>query len=139
MNLIRLFCGSLIGLPFSVLAAAGKVDTPIAGQIFQVIFALLLVLAIIVGAAWAMRRFSLVPGGVNSQMRVVSGVMVGTRERVVIVEVRDTWLVLGVTSEQVNVLHTLEKPLDIPEVKPAAPQFAEWLQKAVAKRKEKHE
>ncbi len=136
MNLIRLICGSLIGLPFSVLASVGKVDTPIAGQIFQVIFALLLVLAIIVGAAWAMRRFSLVPGGANSQMRVVSGVMVGTRERVVIVEVRDTWLVLGVTSEQVNVLHSLEKPLDAQEAKPVAPQFAEWLQKAMAKRKE---
>ncbi|QZA76891.1 flagellar biosynthetic protein FliO [Deefgea tanakiae] len=136
MILIRLFCGSLIGLPLSVLAAAGKVDTPVAGQVFQVIFALLLVLGVIVGAAWAMRRFSLVPGGANSQMRVVSGVMVGTRERVVIVEVRDTWLVLGVTSEQVNLLHSLEKPLDVPETKPNTPQFAEWLQKAMAKRKE---
>ncbi|MGL4997038.1 MAG: flagellar biosynthetic protein FliO [Deefgea sp.] len=136
MILIRLFCGSLIGLPLSVLAAAGKVETPIAGQIFQVIFALLFVLAIIVGAAWVMRRFSLVPGGANSQMRVVSGVMVGTRERVVIVEVRDTWLVLGVTSDQVNLLHSLDKPLDVQELKPAAPQFAQWLQKAMAKRNE---
>jgi flagellar protein FliO/FliZ len=135
MNLIRLFCGSLFGLPFSVLAATAKADSPVAGQIFQVIFALLLVLAIIVGAAWAMRRFSLVPGGANAQMRVVSGVMVGTRERVVIVEVRDTWLVLGVTSEQVNLLHSLDKPLDAPEMKPTPPQFAEWLQKAMAKRK----
>lgn len=136
MILIRLFCGSLVGLPLSVLAAAGKVEAPIAGQIFQVIFALLFVLAIIVGAAWVMRRFSLVPGGANSQMRVVSGVMVGTRERVVIVEVRDTWLVLGVTSEQVNLLHSLDKPLDAQELKPAAPQFAQWLQKAMAKRNE---
>ncbi len=136
MILIRLFCGSLIGLPLSVLAAAGKADTPVVGQIFQVIFALLLVLAVIVGAAWAMRRFSLVPGGTNSQMRVVSGVMVGSRERVVIVEVRDTWLVLGVTSEQVNLLHSLDKPLDVPETKSSTPQFAEWLQKAMAKRKE---
>lgn len=135
MNFIRLFCGSLIGLPFSVLAATTQTDTAVVGQIFQVIFALIFVLAIIIGAAWAMRRFSLVPGGANSQMRVVSGVMVGTRERVVIVEVRDTWLVLGVTSEQVNLLHSLDKPLDAPDSKPASPQFAEWLQKAMAKRK----
>lgn len=135
MNLIRLFCGSLIGLPFSVLAAVGKTDESGFGQVFQVIFSLLLVLALIVGVAWLMRRFSLVPGGANAQMRVVSGVMVGTRERVVIVEVRDTWLVLGVTNQQVNMLHTLEKPLDIPVITPAAPAFAEWLQKAIAKRK----
>ncbi|WP_035853532.1 flagellar biosynthetic protein FliO [Deefgea rivuli] len=136
MNLIRLFCGSLIGLPLSVLAAVGKADGPGFGQVFQVIFALLLVLGLIVGAAWLMRRFSLVPGGANAQMRVVSAVMVGTRERVVIVEVRDTWLVLGVTSEQVNMLHTLDKPMDAPVAPPAPPAFAEWLQKAMAKRKE---
>jgi flagellar protein FliO/FliZ len=33
--------------------------------------------------------------------------MVGQRERVVVVEVGATWLVLGVTSNQVNTLHSL--------------------------------
>ncbi len=36
--------------------------------------------------------------------------MVGPRERVVVVEVGDTWIVLGVTATHVNALHTLARP-----------------------------
>ncbi|WP_373976250.1 flagellar biosynthetic protein FliO [Chitinibacter sp. SCUT-21] len=100
----------------------------------QVLLALGLVLGLIVGAAWLMRRFSLVPGAGAGHLRVVSGVMVGQRERVVIVEVQDNWLVLGVTSEQVNLLHTMEKPEGVETPTPAAPAFAQWLQTAMEKR-----
>ena len=42
-------------------------------------------------------------------MRVVGGVSVGTRERVVVLEVADTWLVVGVAPGQVQTLHTLPR------------------------------
>jgi len=38
---------------------------------------------------------------------VVSSVMVGQRERVVVVEIGDAWLVLGVAAGQVRALHTM--------------------------------
>ncbi|WP_288841269.1 flagellar biosynthetic protein FliO [uncultured Deefgea sp.] len=135
MNLIRLLCGSLVGLPFSVVAAtaAQTAQGPGVGQLIQVILALVLVLACIVGGAWLMRRYALVPGAGNTHLRVVSGVMVGTKERVVVVEVDGTWLVLGVTHQQVNLLHTLDKPADVATT-PATPAFAQWLQAAMAKR-----
>lgn len=106
-----------------------------AGSLLQVLLALALVLGLIVGAAWMMRRLSLVPGAGAGHLRVVSGVMVGQRERVVIVEINGQWLVLGVTSEQVNLLHTLDKPADIETTPAAAPVFAQWLQAALDKRK----
>lgn len=105
----------------------------------QVALALIIVLGLIVVGAWLMRRFSLLPRAANGQLRVVSGVMVGTRERVVIVELGETWLVLGVTGEQVNLLHTLPRPENADATVTAAlPPFAQWLQQAMAKRKQAH-
>lgn len=139
-KIFSLLSGSLLGLPLSVWAGANSASIPSAapsgvGSLLQVLFALAVVLGLIVAAAWLMRRFSLVPGGSGGQLRVVSGVMVGPRERVVIVEIQEHWLVLGVTHEQVNLLHTLDKPEGVVVPTPVAPAFAQWLQTAIEKRK----
>lgn len=101
---------------FAALAAAPlacAANAPAEGSAFgtflQVAAALAVVLAAIAGAAWLMRR-ALPRAGATGTVRVVGGTMVGPRERVVVVEVADTWLVLGVTSTQVNALHTLTRP-----------------------------
>jgi flagellar protein FliO/FliZ len=103
------------------------------GSVLQLFAGLAVVLAAIGVAAWAARRWTPVgrPGGL---LRVVGGVMVGPRERVVVVEMQDTWLVLGVTAQQVNTLHTLARPAGAPgalPVQPADRNFSRWLQKAI--------
>jgi len=100
----------------------------------QVIFSLMLVLAAIIGTAWLFRRFGPTQLGGNAQMRVVGGVMVGPKERVVIVEVRDTWLVLGVTAAEVTNLHTLPKPEDAAPVATGAQPFAQRLASIIQRR-----
>ncbi|MBE9609961.1 flagellar biosynthetic protein FliO [Chitinilyticum piscinae] len=130
----------LLALPSAARAAA---SAPVLGTsgggsvaaLLQVVLALAIVLGLIVVGAWLMRRFSLLPRSAQGRLRVVSGVMVGTRERVVIVELNETWLVLGVTSEQVNLLHTLPKPEDAHQPEQAIPPFALWLQQAIVRRK----
>jgi flagellar protein FliO/FliZ len=57
--------------------------------------------------AWVVRRFGLQPSGNGRLLKVVSSVMVGQRERVVVVEIGDAWLVLGVAAGQVRTLHTM--------------------------------
>ncbi|BCL74465.1 hypothetical protein JHS3_02010 [Jeongeupia sp. HS-3] len=122
-------------LPGCALAQAASVPASLAtagpgvGQFVQVLLMLALVLALIVGAAWLARRFSLLPGQTGNQLRVVSGVMVGPKERVVIVEQGENWLVLGVTAHSVNLLHSQPRPEGAPESAPAAslPPFAEKL------------
>ncbi len=79
------------------------------GTLLQVVVALGVVLAAIAGAAWLMRRALPAMGG-SGTVRVVGGTMVGPRERVVVVEVGETWLVLGVTSTNVNALHAMARP-----------------------------
>lgn len=104
------------------------------GSMVQVVFALGLVLGLIVLAAWLMRRFSLMPRAAGGLLRVVSGVMVGQRERVVIVEVRDQWLVLGVTSQSVNLLSSMPRPDEAEAEQTVTPPFADWLARALQKR-----
>ncbi len=98
----------LVPGPFAF-AASAPVELSTFGTLLQVVAALAVVLATIAGAAWLLRRALPVAGGTGT-VRVVGGTMVGPRERVVVVEVGDTWLVLGVTSSHVNALHTLARP-----------------------------
>ncbi|MFP1834739.1 flagellar biosynthetic protein FliO [Lonsdalea quercina] len=66
------------------------------------------ILLFILLLAWLAKKLGVAPQARNNQMmKVVSSCPVGQREKVVIVEVDDTWLVLGVTAQQVTPLHTL--------------------------------
>lgn len=97
----------------------------------------MLVLIVILGLAWILKRFSLVPGTANGTMKLVAATGVGQRERVVIVEINGTWLVLGVAPGRVNMLHSMEKPAtnsqqhDAPE--PEAADFATQFNDSIRK------
>ncbi|MGM3277845.1 flagellar biosynthetic protein FliO [Ralstonia sp. 24A2] len=77
---------------------------------------LFVVLAMIVAAGWLLRRLQhragMGPGRRSQVISVVAQQMLGAREKVVVVEVEDTWLVLGVTQQHVQTLHTLPRPAD---------------------------
>ncbi|RZL96427.1 MAG: flagellar biosynthetic protein FliO [Variovorax sp.] len=73
----------------------------------QASLGMLTVLGLIFLCAWMARRFGLQRFGGSQVVKVVSSSSVGQRERVVVVEVGATWLVLGVTSSQIHTLHTL--------------------------------
>lgn len=130
---MKLFaCLSLLACPAYAAAPPVEGPSPLWGMM-QVTFGLLLVLGAIIGVAWLFRRFSMgAMIGRFQPARVVSGVMVGPHERVVIVELAGEWLVLGVTSRQVTLLKTLAKP-EGQENAPPPPPFAEWLAAAINK------
>jgi len=119
-------------------AAAVPADSALpATGLLQVLVALGLVLAAIAAFAWMLRR--LTPGaiGTHGWLRVVGGAMVGPKERVVLVEIGDTWLVLGVAASSVNLLHTLPKPpvSEAPTAEPGAARFSNALLQALARRR----
>jgi flagellar protein FliO/FliZ len=78
-----------------------------AGGMLQAALGMAMVLGLIFLCAWAARRFGLQRFGGGQVVKVVSSASLGQRERVVVVEVDGTWLVLGVTSSQIHTLHTL--------------------------------
>ena len=98
--------GALLLVPTLALAAP---DT--ASSMITVLVSLGLILGGFVAVAWLARRY--LPGmGAQGAVKVVGTTPVGTRERVVVVEVDNTWLLLGVGGGNVRLLHTLPRPAD---------------------------
>ncbi len=79
------------------------------GAALQALAGLGIVLALIAGAAALLKRVT--PGrfGASNLLKPVATLAVGPRERVVVVEMGETWLVLGITPSSVTTLHTLPK------------------------------
>lgn len=78
---------------------------------FTVLLALALILGGFVALAWLARRY--LPGmAAQGVVKVVGSTAVGARERVVVVEVDNTWLLLGVGGGNVRLLHSQPKPAD---------------------------
>lgn len=88
-------------------ATQGSVST--AGSLFSVLFGLVAVIAMIVGLAWMARRFGMMRTQDNALIQVVGTASLGTRERVAIVQVQDSWIVVGVSSAGVTSLATMPK------------------------------
>ena len=92
--------------------------------LFGAFFALLLVLGLIIGLAWLLKRM---PGSgfrPADGLRVVASLHLGTKERAVVVEVGGRQLLLGVSPGGVTLLHELPEPLPTPEA-PRLPNLKE--------------
>ncbi|RXJ13029.1 flagellar biosynthetic protein FliO [Lelliottia nimipressuralis] len=85
--------------------------------LLQVSGALFGIIAFILIVAWLAKRFGLAGKTAHARgLKVSASTSLGPRERVVIVEVEDARLVLGVTASQITVLHKLPPaPETVPE------------------------
>jgi flagellar protein FliO/FliZ len=98
--------------------------------LFQAVFGLLLVVGLILGCAWLARRFGVNrPAPRHGLVKFVSSTALSQKERVVVVEIENTWLVLGVAPGSVSHLHTLParesaQAASSPAVAPHVSQFA---------------
>lgn len=90
---------------------------------FRVVFGLMIVLGVIGAFAWLMKRFNHSKIGGHSVAKIVGGVSLGSRERLVVVELAGHWIVAGVTPGNINSLgsfkmseieHASSKPIAIP-------------------------
>ncbi|TDQ89927.1 flagellar protein FliO/FliZ [Paraburkholderia silvatlantica] len=77
------------------------------GAVVQTVLGLALVIAVVFGCAWLARRLGLQGGPQNALVKTVGGASLGGKERVAVVEIGDTWLVLGAAPGNVRLLHTL--------------------------------
>lgn len=63
-------------------------------------------------------------------MKVVGGVALGPRERIVLLEIGNEWLVVGIVPGQIRTLHRLPKGISLQEDNlpdTAEKPFAQWL------------
>ncbi|MDE3208323.1 MAG: flagellar biosynthetic protein FliO [Pseudomonadota bacterium] len=76
------------------------------GSVIQSLFALAIVLGAIALTVWILRRVG-IKGVADGTMKVVSVLSLGARERLVIVEVKGSCLLLGVTSQNITLIDRL--------------------------------
>ncbi|MCB1932365.1 MAG: flagellar biosynthetic protein FliO [Candidatus Accumulibacter sp.] len=102
----------------------------------QTLFGLAAVIGVLFLAAYLLRRLNGGRGfGSNGPMRVVGGLMIGTRERIVLVEIGDTWLVVGLVPGQIRTLHTLPKG-ELATAGDGEKPFSQWLKQIAERRHE---
>lgn len=77
------------------------------GAVLQTVLGLLLVIGVVFGCAWLARRLGLQHGPKSALVKTVGGASLGGKERVAVVEIGDTWLVLGAAPGNVRLLHTM--------------------------------
>lgn len=98
--------------------------------VWEVALGLLIVVAAILAVGWMMRR--LYPGAMSAsqQMKVIAALPLGPRERLLLVDVAGTQLLLGVTAQQINQLHLFSEPVALTPT-PVAGDFGLRLREAL--------
>ena len=92
--------------------SAGNVTPAGIGSLGQVTLSLGIVLAVIFGAAWALRRMRGFNKASGSALHVLADLPLGQKERAVLIRCGSTQLLLGVAPGRVTTLHVLAEPID---------------------------
>jgi flagellar protein FliO/FliZ len=74
---------------------------------FNVVIALVVVLAVFFLVMLAMRRYTGIRSGGTGTLRIVDGLMLGVRDRIVLVQVGDDQVLLGLTPGRIQPLHVV--------------------------------
>ncbi|MFV1983152.1 MAG: flagellar biosynthetic protein FliO [Thiohalomonadales bacterium] len=86
-------------------------DTVGAGQFFQMFLGLSLIIVLILGLAWLIKRINRFQGNINGALKVLSIVSVGQREKIALIQVGEQQILIGVASGKVNTLLVLDEPI----------------------------
>jgi flagellar protein FliO/FliZ len=117
-------------IPTAVYAAETAPVGVSSGTYIQAALALALIVGLLAGTAWLARKVSGGKGFGQGGMKIVGGVAIGPRERIVLLEVGNEWLVVGIVPGQIRTLHRLDKgtvPNDELVASTDKP-FTQWLQ-----------
>lgn len=126
-------------LPFA--APAAPVMASQSGTLLRVPLALLLVLALLLGGAWLLKRLSVGQVAAGQRIRVLGQISLGARERAILVNVAGRDVLLGVAPGHVSTLLVSEGSVELPlnaavEPNPAAslrPTFKDILRRSLGR------
>ncbi|MEQ9544887.1 MAG: flagellar biosynthetic protein FliO [Marinobacter sp.] len=93
---------------------------------------LLAVIAIIYGCAWIIRRMNGMTGMNNQAIKVVSVMALGARERIALIDVGGTQILVGITPSAIRTLHVFDEPVVTPG-QGSSSDFARRLQGMIGK------
>lgn len=121
--------------------AAAERSVASGGGLAQIFFSLLVVLAAIFVVAWVVRRMKVTPQSRVGHLKVIDEVVLGNKERAVVLEVEGTRLVLGVGEGRVALLHrytstessSVTAEPTAPSSPAVAPSFLEVLKRGLGR------
>ena len=100
--------------------------------LLQVIGSFVVVILLLIGVLVLLRRFNGVSSQMSGNMRVISSVGVGQRERVVLLQVGEEQILVGVGPGNVRKIHAFDEPVVEPSAS-ATPSFSDVWKVAMGK------
>jgi len=100
--------------------------------LLQVVGSFVVVILLLVGVLVMLRRFNGVSGQMSGNMRVLSSVGVGQRERAVLLQVGDQQILVGVGPGNVRKIHVFDEPVVDPK-ETSTPNFSAVWKVAMGK------
>lgn len=128
---LTLTTGILHAAPAPADSNGPLVTNPIGiGNFLQMGVGLLVVVGAILAMAWAIRRMGYMQARVSGEMKVLGGMSLGQRERVVLMQVGEQQLLVGIAAGNIRTLLVLDKPISVEATGPhvAEGSFAQKLQ-----------
>jgi flagellar protein FliO/FliZ len=142
--------GVVFGLPLALLTAGAMAAEPVVqavappvttalnsgvgAQLTQLVLGLLLVLGLIFGLAWMLRRVQSAGPRQGQLIELLSSRALGARDRLVLVQVGNEQILLGITPGRITPLHVLKEPVQVPaSARHATPEFAQRLMELMGK------
>ena len=102
--------------------------------LLQVVFSLLAILALIIGAAWLAKRFFTVNTQAGTVIKLLGGINVGGREKVLLLEIGEQWVVVGVAPGHISTLTTMPRQAVTANTGQEQPKsFSAWLKQIMDK------
>ena len=128
----------LLSLPGVALAAEPAAQAPaagsgIGGQLAQLVIGLLLVIGLIFLLAWTMRRVQRFGPSGGKVIKIVASQALSPRDRLVLVQVGNEQVLLGMSPGRITPLHTMAEPVHMPDAEPASTEFAQRLMELLGK------
>jgi flagellar protein FliO/FliZ len=84
-------------------------------SIFQVIAALLVIVLMIFAISWVYKKYAFMNGMAGDNIKVLSAISLGGKEKAVLLKVGSDQIVLGVSPGYVRKVHTLTEPVTVNE------------------------
>lgn len=113
-------------------AAVGSANSPAptigsGGHLLSVTLGLVAIIGLILALSWFVKRFTQGAMSGNAHIKMLSAMPLGTRERLLLIEVGDEQLLIGVTANAVNTLHVLKTPITVAEKTDITSEFSKKL------------
>jgi flagellar protein FliO/FliZ len=115
-------------------SASAGLGSGMAGQLGQTALGLLAVVGVILGLAWVLRRMQQVRPRGGQVIELLGARALGPRDRLVLVQVGQEQILLGLSPGRITPLHVLAHPVETPAPgEPVAPEFAQRLMELLGK------